>query len=386
MNGHAATPQEHEVYWTGKNIILCQGRIFLGSELKLLLTSASLVLLPTALFFAFTCSTLDRNLAIVFVGVGALTLICSVVALFTTAMCDPGIIPKLPKGRDPKHPEKILFMEVNELPDLCWDRVINDETIRHRYCVTCNVYKPPRASHCSVCDNCVKEFDHHCPWVGTCIGQRNYRFFCTFVFCVTIHCLFVFAACIAQLIIELDEDETDQESFALWRALKIAPVSVILVLYTFLLLWSLVGLSCFHCFLICKGKTTREQLKANDEGVTGGLANCHRTMCSTMEASDLPDFGVFFAQQKAQQNKLATAAVPPADVAMTSPTTNGNTASHSADLQTDAPTKPAAGSETELSTVSIEVANGSRAATPSDVVAAGVGGASPQQQLPSSTS
>jgi hypothetical protein len=41
-------------------------------------------------------------------------------------------------------------------------------------CHTCLVLKPPGAHHCSVCDNCVEGFDHHCWWLGVCIGARNH--------------------------------------------------------------------------------------------------------------------------------------------------------------------------------------------------------------------
>ena len=59
-----------------------------------------------------------------------------------------------------------------------------------RICKTCRRWKVPRCSHCTVCNKCVKRKDHHCYWLGNCIGERNYRpfmlFLVLFCFCIYI--------------------------------------------------------------------------------------------------------------------------------------------------------------------------------------------------------
>ncbi len=48
------------------------------------------------------------------------------------------------------------------------------------------IYRPPRTEHCIVCDNCVVGFDHHCLWLGTCVGGAHYIDFLLYVTCLLV--------------------------------------------------------------------------------------------------------------------------------------------------------------------------------------------------------
>ncbi|KAF7300383.1 Palmitoyltransferase [Mycena chlorophos] len=50
----------------------------------------------------------------------------------------------------------------------------------NRWCSKCEIVKPYRAHHCRICGTCILKFDHHCPWIGQCVGARNHKFFVNF--------------------------------------------------------------------------------------------------------------------------------------------------------------------------------------------------------------
>ncbi|EIW79102.1 zf-DHHC-domain-containing protein [Coniophora puteana RWD-64-598 SS2] len=49
----------------------------------------------------------------------------------------------------------------------------------------CNgAWKPPRTHHCSTCNVCRLDFDHHCPWLGNCVSLGSMKEFLYLLFFV----------------------------------------------------------------------------------------------------------------------------------------------------------------------------------------------------------
>ena len=64
------------------------------------------------------------------------------------------------------------------------------------FCQTCKLHCPLRASHCHDCNKCVLRRDHHCPFLGKCVGMGNHLYFIIFLFFIIIfdsYSLFVFS-------------------------------------------------------------------------------------------------------------------------------------------------------------------------------------------------
>jgi hypothetical protein len=63
------------------------------------------------------------------------------------------------------------------------------DSMRRRYCLICNAFKPERSHHCSSCNVCILNMDHHCQWLDSCIGFYNRKYFIQMLLyvCLTIY-------------------------------------------------------------------------------------------------------------------------------------------------------------------------------------------------------
>ncbi|KAF8407467.1 hypothetical protein HHK36_006600 [Tetracentron sinense] len=61
----------------------------------------------------------------------------------------------------------------------------------YTYCSYCSKPKSPRAHHCRSCGMCILDMDHHCPFIGNCVGAANHRYFIAFLLSAILSTLYV---------------------------------------------------------------------------------------------------------------------------------------------------------------------------------------------------
>ncbi|TKY73686.1 S-acyltransferase 7 [Spatholobus suberectus] len=279
--------------WKGNNEFCLRGMLIFGPDVKSIFLTVFLIVAPVAVFSAFVARKLlddsphhwGYSILIVLIVHTLFVLI----TLLLTSGRDPGIVPR--NAYPPVLDEYDGSANINneQTPRLHLPRakevIVNGVSVKTKYCDTCMLYRPPRCSHCSVCDNCVERFDHHCPWVGQCIGLRNYRFYYMFVFSSTLLCLYVHGFCWVYI-----KRIMDSEDISIWKAMIKTPASIALIIYSFISIWFVGGLTVFHTYLISKNQSTYEnfryrydqQVNPYDNGVA---ENFKEIFCSVIPPS-----------------------------------------------------------------------------------------------------
>jgi hypothetical protein len=85
-------------------------------------------------------------------------------------------------------------------PRTDFDRREYPHVITELYCHVCEVHVTEKAKHCSSCNKCIYSFDHHCIWLNTCIGGKNYRTFLLMLLLIVIGTLIIFINSLLQFI------------------------------------------------------------------------------------------------------------------------------------------------------------------------------------------
>lgn len=60
-----------------------------------------------------------------------------------------------------------------------------------KFCTVCQIVQLDTTEHCEDCDCCILGYDHHCPWMGKCIGQGNMKWFVLFNVSWVIYLMYV---------------------------------------------------------------------------------------------------------------------------------------------------------------------------------------------------
>ena len=63
----------------------------------------------------------------------------------------------------------------------------------YSFCNICKIYYNPdeKVGHCSLCKVCIKNLDHHCVWVGKCVGKNNLKSFYEMIVAFAIFYLYI---------------------------------------------------------------------------------------------------------------------------------------------------------------------------------------------------
>ena len=244
--------------WAGYNYIRWKGNLLLGPcSFRPTMLSLITISIPIFLFLFFISDFLTKKISFLIPLIIVIIYIITVSLLIIVSFCDPGIILSFP-------------MKKRIIEDRRESKIFQLGYIKnYKYCDTCSIIRPSRSTHCGDCNNCVEKFDHHCPWIGTCVGKRNYKYFYFFLFILNFLICLIIIFCIYYLIKRITEivkennhlEENEKIKNIASYSLTEVIMSLYIIIYEGLVMIFVTGLFIYHTKLVLKNMTTKEDIK-----------------------------------------------------------------------------------------------------------------------------
>ncbi|OVA11484.1 zinc finger protein [Macleaya cordata] len=231
--------------YTKEMVFFFGGRIICGPDPRGFLVTTVSIILSSWIFCVYVGNDLSSKHSGSIITCSVILTLFVLINLIIVSTIDPGIIPRNMTSTI----NRIQFVRIKSMR-----LVINGVKVKLKFCRICNIYRPPRSCHCAICDNCVQKFDHHCPWIGQCIGLRNYRFYLIFIFSALIFFIYIFAFSCRKINRRMSET-------GLFRTFGNCPETFALASFCFVGMWFLGGLAIFHIYLIMLNQTAYENFR-----------------------------------------------------------------------------------------------------------------------------
>ena len=249
---------QHYNYWEGNNYFPYGAHILEGpSSFRRTMATGLAVSVQVGLFIGFDADYVTEHWTVGILIISGILCFFVLLFLILCSFVDPGILRR-------HHYSGFFRFERKST------KIFQLGFVRHyKYCGTCSIMRPIRSSHCFDCNNCVEKCDHHCPWIGNCVGKRNYIYFYLFVLCLNINIIYIEAFCIAHIwkyIHDSREEnkyksEENKRDHIIAYSLCDLIISLYLIIYGIVCMVFTLGLLFYHTSLVINNATTKEMLK-----------------------------------------------------------------------------------------------------------------------------
>ncbi|OII72828.1 uncharacterized protein cubi_03698 [Cryptosporidium ubiquitum] len=174
---------------------------------------------------------------------------------FPLSPCSSDGIDPLPRGEMSTTNLKNSCFQSNDGYFVFKEGKMYQNGVRLRFCDYCRMYQPLRTKHCTSCERCIRTHDHHCPWLGVCIGEYNRCKFWWLSLVQFPECIWILY-CISICLFKADLNNNHPTIFDVCSMIFIAGNALFIAFLSLLLV-------VYHLFLAYNNLTTWENLAWN---------------------------------------------------------------------------------------------------------------------------